>query len=1202
MKKLLLAPLLGCAFLALSQGQPVGRGFFVDVPGCLPATPAAPTVVCNDNNNTITVSHTLGASEIVYSVNGGAYQPYLGTISVGDVNLAANYYRFKIKSATCRNESLYATSVAFTASGTSPPPSYGVAYGQGSFQPENITNSGGLVTAWGSDFFATASHEPAYVANAINGFPAVALRGGYMNGAYSGAVSRFTYFLLLKMDAEAASNGPVSLFTMGPDRPGLFYSVSDNSVQLEGYASNKVVHLSLVKEVWTLVKFEVDNDKVSLSSNTNVGSTASITAPANIAYMVPTLGQPVQPTNASTRALLAYFSYFYGPRSPAENSTQLQTIATKFGLTVNPAVLSNATLPYYTPTLKLKDAAGNMQGGQNTVTLTTAPQVDYEVGDPIIIETGGEAATGNRAGGEHGTSGVGGQPYLQKPTVAALNADATVPIGALVYVEENNTSSGYKGGCLWYKTSASASARVTWGGYYQNYATPFALWATVTAVSGDGLTLTLDKPAVRTTTGANVFYDNYPALQAALTNKFEISLPGGGPYKVSRQLKIAEYKSGVRLLGNTTTLVSPKGCEEMSLVSGAEYSYFEGLILRGNGKKHGCSFPRETYPVYASEIANQHIFTPGFSLVRHHNIGRHITVYDNEAYFLKSDGSYNLLEDCAAIKTEGDMDYAGWMVHSDGGAADTFRRVNISAGWMSRALEFFRGTGTVFEGCNVTNGLFASNSVSDCILRNSTFTFTANCHPVTSPVSVAVGGVFSWNPSGGNPVLDINATIAAQSGQSGTAGSTELNNVSITFQGYVGNGVYGMRGFVFSNGTPSGRVINCSYTAPALPSDYYYVYKALVMDAMDAYVDNFVINAPGGIGPIAQDNNGSISITMGNASGQIKNTSCKYLEVQDGVNYSQNVSYEQILVRGTPFSPAPPAGSFVQKMATAAASPTFLWNEPGGINEFDILYENGEFHWFYDDKGSSVYRHATTIAGLQTATSYRKNNADVRFPTVVYDAAAGLWHLWGLVDYVTVRHFTASTAQGLMTATQVGDVGIYDGGNVLLSRFDMSVRKRPQGGWIAAYVMDANTAYPRKIRLMYSTDLVNWTEYHDFNHPMMFKDPYTYGNLSVLNWKEDSDPCAFYDPAGKLTVLHGGFDGKYQSLGCVTVDETTGYAETNPYQIRKPALPWELLYGQYKIFNPVYLRKDNLNYLFYSKNTQLGQGPDGWAYTTWSDN
>lgn len=80
-------------------------------------TPNAPTIIADDTANTIDASSPDYAdTEILISVNGGAYTQFDGNpINVGNTNLAAGYYKFKIKSATGRNESAEASSPAFTA-------------------------------------------------------------------------------------------------------------------------------------------------------------------------------------------------------------------------------------------------------------------------------------------------------------------------------------------------------------------------------------------------------------------------------------------------------------------------------------------------------------------------------------------------------------------------------------------------------------------------------------------------------------------------------------------------------------------------------------------------------------------------------------------------------------------------------------------------------------------------------------------------------------------------------------------------------------------------------------------------------------------------------------------------------------------------------------------------------------------------------
>lgn len=76
--------------------------------------PTSPVVTSDDEKNTITVSHSFGQSEILVSENNGTYQQYAGPLSVGNVDRPAGYWKFKIKEAVDRVESIPVNSDRFT--------------------------------------------------------------------------------------------------------------------------------------------------------------------------------------------------------------------------------------------------------------------------------------------------------------------------------------------------------------------------------------------------------------------------------------------------------------------------------------------------------------------------------------------------------------------------------------------------------------------------------------------------------------------------------------------------------------------------------------------------------------------------------------------------------------------------------------------------------------------------------------------------------------------------------------------------------------------------------------------------------------------------------------------------------------------------------------------------------------------------------
>jgi hypothetical protein len=77
------------------------------------STPAAPIVIGNNETKLLSASHALGDSVILVCENGGPYLPYSGQINVGNVSRPAGYWKFKIKAATGRNESIVSESPAF---------------------------------------------------------------------------------------------------------------------------------------------------------------------------------------------------------------------------------------------------------------------------------------------------------------------------------------------------------------------------------------------------------------------------------------------------------------------------------------------------------------------------------------------------------------------------------------------------------------------------------------------------------------------------------------------------------------------------------------------------------------------------------------------------------------------------------------------------------------------------------------------------------------------------------------------------------------------------------------------------------------------------------------------------------------------------------------------------------------------------------
>ena len=133
-----------------------------------------------------------------------------------------------------------------------------------------------------------------------------------------------------------------------------------------------------------------------------------------------------------------------------------------------------------------------------STSLNVADPSDFAVGDYVIVEIGGESGAGRR-----GTSGVGGAwPSLSYPNLATMHADTGKP--------EKTYCWDRSSGDVYIFASNGWVHRDDGGGpynqaYYTAKALPKALSAKIVAISGK--VVTLDNPAIESTTKASVYVD-----------------------------------------------------------------------------------------------------------------------------------------------------------------------------------------------------------------------------------------------------------------------------------------------------------------------------------------------------------------------------------------------------------------------------------------------------------------------------------------------------------------------------------------------------------------------------------------------------------------------------------------------------------------------------------------------------------------------
>jgi hypothetical protein len=192
--------------------------------------------------------------------------------------------------------------------------------------------------------------------------------------------------------------------------------------------------------------------------------------------------------------------------------------------------------------------------------LTVADASGFRVGDKIIIQTGGEAGLGLR-----GTEGVGGAwPALSYPDEATMRADTTQPPYTWCWLRDSGLTWQWNwfGPVDWFPTND------LFGRYYHYKVCPKALVTTITNIAGS--VLTLAAPAVVASTGASVFIDNKPIIDAAIAiggTRIILDMPAG-TFAFSDHLRfIGTYAGGqhgwtLRGAGReATTLLVPDGVQ-----------------------------------------------------------------------------------------------------------------------------------------------------------------------------------------------------------------------------------------------------------------------------------------------------------------------------------------------------------------------------------------------------------------------------------------------------------------------------------------------------------------------------------------------------------------------------------------------------------------------------------------------------------------
>lgn len=481
---------------------------------------------------------------------------------------------------------------------------------------------------------------------------------------------------------------------------------------------------------------------------------------------------------------------------------------------------------------------GSMASSSNQLVLATA--AGFQVGDPVIVEIGGESGAGLR-----NSVGVGGTwPTLSYANLAALNADTGKPDNTWAYLLSN--------GFVYVSQTGAWTHRNDGGGtynqsYYQEFVLPQPLLAQVLAVSPDGKTLTLSASSTVATTSANVWLDCSPSFfvinEAARTetafppapSTIKINVPAGSwalsaiVTRINTGLSLPA--SGYQIVGagrTLTTLFSPKGTVSgaINLLSAPNNCVISDMKYQGNhgpngfGFKIGTASPGNQFNGNPSafSIQSDAAVSTGLKLQRLDGI-------DTYGSCCNMIGNGSVLDNCTVTMTTQQFGYNGWQLQLADQAGGTISNCTATGAFLLKSYEFFACNGASITNSGGTNCLYSTNSSTSWTIDTPNVTIAAGSYinELSGSKNEAIFNVNQNAFGSGNTGL-INNPRVIQSGYiNASDDSLKVIQISsgqthVTIQGqYPGSGCSSSLGGYFQ--APDYNALSGEYGAMAVYSD-----------------------------------------------------------------------------------------------------------------------------------------------------------------------------------------------------------------------------------------------------------------------------------------------------------------------------------------------------------------------------------------------
>lgn len=484
-----------------------------------------------------------------------------------------------------------------------------------------------------------------------------------------------------------------------------------------------------------------------------------------------------------------------------------------------------------------------------STSLTLAAAQNFRVNDFIIVEIGGETGAGLR-----GTTGVGGVwPALKKANKAALDLDTTEALNTFGWVQDTGTVYEWNGSA-WSTTFACSNCSST--AYYTQLAVPMSLVARITAISPNGLTLTLDTAASVTATNANVYLDNQLTLNnltqaargtsgAITPSNLTLVFPAG-TFAFGGRTNV-EAHSGWTIQGQgqgTTTLMSPGGVFGAGILADINSPSFtaQNFTLSGNlahnndaagaSRGFGLNWPTVIVPIPASSQTTEYdssgkiltalatgstvtqtsnaiyYFTSGITMHGDNSVAQNLTINDVFTDAIQCQDAHNCWAYNIAVNVNSvRQTYTQWQLEWAGTTGGGCQNCTINSLNIVQGFENFgsnTSAGPQFINPTSVNAAFSLNAAgTGWLISGANVTFNIGAQTLAG----------AWVP--GNGMITVNSNTGGSA-----AGSIVNSNFTQTgyLNGYVdGGGTHNNNVEIGINVTaqvPGINVTGGTYTAP----------------------------------------------------------------------------------------------------------------------------------------------------------------------------------------------------------------------------------------------------------------------------------------------------------------------------------------------------------------------------------------------------